>query len=620
MTRIRPIPETKDPATLRLELELLLQQPVPGPEQLERALPLLHSVDNISADQWRNLQALPLWVDTETLDLAVPSDWEEPEWRSLINALPESGRTVRLHPVLQQDLIHALTDRNGEATRTSRLPSTGEEPSETSDGSSDESNSVEATASSFLEGFQTEGVLEATENESADLSNDAVDLEASLQDAETSPVVALVDRILLQAMSVSASDIHVEPQQKGLRLRYRQDGVLQQYVEPLPSRLIPAVTSRFKILADLDIAERRQAQDGRIRRRYRDRVVDFRVNTLPSRFGEKICLRLLDSSATQLGLDKLISNPTTLDLVRELGSKPFGMILVTGPTGSGKSTTLYSLLAERNDPGINISTVEDPIEYTLPGITQCQVNREKGFDFATALRAFMRQDPDVLLVGETRDLETAKTAIEAALTGHLVLSTLHANDAPSTVARLDEMGVEPFMVSAALIGIVSQRLMRRVCSSCRKPYRPDEQELGRFGLMASRESEVTFFRAHHHDGRGQACPHCKGSGYKGRIGVYEVLRMNEELATAVSSGATTDVIRQLALESGMVTLLGYSLDLVRQGETTLEEVGRMILTDSGLESERRARALSTMTCKGCGAGLQESWLECPYCLAPRHSH
>ena len=182
------------------------------------------------------------------------------------------------------------------------------------------------------------------------------------------------------------------------------------------------------------------------------------------------------------------------------------------------------------------------------------------------------------------------------------------------------MGVEPFMVSAALIGIVSQRLMRRVCSSCRVPYTPDEQELGRFGLMASRESEVTFFKAHHHDGHGQACPQCKGSGYRGRVGVYEVLRMNEELSTAVSSGASTDVIRQLALESGMLTLLGYSLDLVRQGHTTLEEVGRMILTDSGLESERRARALSTMTCRGCGAGLQESWLECPYCLTPRHSH
>ena len=598
MPRIRPIPETTDPAQLRLELELLHQRPVPGPDQLNGALSLLQAVDSIPADQWKTLRVLPLSVDAETLDIAIPSGWGEPEWQALINALPETGRTVRLHAVLQQDLDHALSQA---------------EPSP-------KTSSVEAAASSFLEGFQTDGVLETTEDTAADVSQDAMDLEASLEDADASPVVALVDRILLQAMSVNASDIHVEPQQKGLRLRYRQDGVLQQYVEPLPSRLIPAVTSRFKILADLDIAERRQAQDGRIRRRYRERVVDFRVNTLPSRFGEKVCLRLLDSSATQLGLDKLISNPVTLDLVRELGSKPFGMILVTGPTGSGKSTTLYSLLAERNDPGINISTVEDPIEYTLPGITQCQVNREKGFDFATALRAFMRQDPDVLLVGETRDLETAKTAIEAALTGHLVLSTLHANDAPSTIARLDEMGVEPFMVSAALIGIVSQRLMRRVCSSCRVPYTPDEQELGRFGLMASRESEVTFFKAHHHDGHGQACPQCKGSGYRGRVGVYEVLRMNEELSTAVSSGASTDVIRQLALESGMLTLLGYSLDLVRQGHTTLEEVGRMILTDSGLESERRARALSTMTCRGCGAGLQESWLECPYCLTPRHSH
>ena len=378
------------------------------------------------------------------------------------------------------------------------------------------------------------------------------------------------------------------------------------------------MTSRFKILADLDIAERRQAQDGRIRRKYRDRVIDFRVNTLPSRFGEKVCLRLLDSGATQLGLDKLIDDPDALALVRELGSKPFGMILVTGPTGSGKSTTLYSLLAERNDPGINISTVEDPIEYTLPGITQCQVNRDKGFDFATALRAFMRQDPDVLLVGETRDLETAKTAIEAALTGHLVLSTLHANDAPSTIARLDEMGVEPFMVSASLIGIISQRLLRRVCSHCREPYRPEERELGRFGLMASREADVTFYRAHHHGPNEPVCPHCQGSGYKGRVGIYEVLRIQEDMATAISKGASTDVIRQLALESGMVTLLGYSLELVRRGETTLEEVGRMVLTDSGLESERRARALSTMTCEGCGAGLQEGWLECPYCLTPRH--
>ena len=623
MTLARPIPATNDAAQQRLELELLLKQPVPDPEQLQQSLPLLHALNDISPDRWRSLQVLPIAVDEHQLDLAIPSQWGEAEWQALIDQLPQNSRTIRLHPTLHDDLRRALATEPSEqlipTTRDQGSSETPEPPTtQESANNSEKQVSLEAEASSFLEGFSAEGVLETAEDEEAALAANAVDLEASLQDAEASPVVALVDRILLQAMSVEASDIHVEPQQKGLRLRYRQDGVLQQYVEPLPSRLIPAVTSRFKILADLDIAERRQAQDGRIRRRYRDRVVDFRVNTLPSRFGEKVCLRLLDSSATQLGLDKLISNPTTLELVRDLGAKPFGMILVTGPTGSGKSTTLYSLLAERNDPGINISTVEDPIEYTLPGITQCQVNREKGFDFATALRAFMRQDPDVLLVGETRDLETAKTAIEAALTGHLVLSTLHANDAPSTIARLDEMGVEPFMVSAALIGIVSQRLMRRVCTTCREAYRPDERELGRFGLMASAESDVTFFRAHRHSGTGKPCPTCKGSGYKGRIGVYEVLRMNEELATAVSSGASTDVIRQLALEAGMVTLLGYSLDLVRQGHTTLEEVGRMILTDSGLESERRARALSTMTCTGCGAGLQESWLECPYCLTKRN--
>ena len=623
MPLTRPIPVTTDAAQQRLELELLLKQPVPDPEQLERSLPLLNALNEISPDRWRDLQALPIAVDEQQLDIAIPSQWGESEWQALIDQLPQNGRTIRLHPTLHDDLIRAL------APEPSKQPTPSahdQQPSETPDPATNQDNqgetespvSLEEEASSFLEGFSTEGVLEAAEDEDAALAANAVDLESNLKDAKASPVVALVDRILLQAMSVGASDIHVEPQQKGLRLRYRQDGVLQQYVEPLPSRLIPAVTSRFKILADLDIAERRQAQDGRIRRRYRDRVVDFRVNTLPSRFGEKVCLRLLDSSATQLGLDKLISNPTTLELVRDLGAKPFGMILVTGPTGSGKSTTLYSLLAERNDPGINISTVEDPIEYTLPGITQCQVNREKGFDFATALRAFMRQDPDVLLVGETRDLETAKTAIEAALTGHLVLSTLHANDAPSTIARLDEMGVETFMVSAALIGIVSQRLMRRVCTTCREAYQPDERELGRFGLMAGAESDVVFYRAKRHDGTGKSCPKCKGSGYKGRVGVYEVLRMNEELATAVSSGASTDVIRQLALESGMVTLLGYSLDLVREGHTTLEEVGRMILTDSGLESERRARALSTMTSKGCGAGLQETWLECPYCLTKRN--
>ena len=611
MTLTQPSSDANNGARQRFELELLLQRAVPNPDQLSRSKDLLRgAVPEISPEGWKQLQSVPIHSDPDHLDIAIPSHWREDNWQRLIDQLPSQNRTIRLHPALDVDLQAVLNNNTAieNVTPEQLWPAHDEAES---------ASPTEAT-DSFLDGFNAESIFEAEPDDNASLASDAIDLEASLKDAEASPVVALVDRILLQAMSVSASDIHVEPQQAGLRLRYRQDGVLQQYIEPLPARLIPAVTSRFKILADLDIAERRQAQDGRIRRRYKDQTIDFRVNTLPSRFGEKICLRLLDSNATQLGLDKLITDPQTLALIRDLGSKPFGMILVTGPTGSGKSTTLYSLLAERNDPGINISTVEDPIEYTLPGITQCQVNREKDFDFATALRAFMRQDPDVLLVGETRDLETAKTAIEAALTGHLVLSTLHANDASRTIARLDEMGVEPFMVSASLIGIISQRLLRRVCDRCKEAYRPDERELGRFGLMASRETNVTFFKAHHHQQQETACPNCKGSGYRGRVGVYEVLRVHDDMATAISRGASTDVIRQMALESEMVTLLGYSLELVRQGHTTLEEVGRMILTDSGLESERRARALSTMTCEGCGAGLQEGWLECPYCLTERH--
>ena len=389
MTLTLPSPDAGDTARQRFALELLLQQPVPGPEQLLASRNLLNdALPDVSPDQWQTLQAMPIAVGADHLDIAIPSQWRDQEWQHLIDQLPDQHRTIRLHPAIEADLQRALaTETNPPTTEQSSNPA----PAETE-------STLEVNAESFLDDFSPDEVLESDEDADAQLARDAIDLEASLNDAEASPVVTLVDRILLQAMSVGASDIHVEPQQKGLRLRFRQDGVLQQYVEPLPSRLVPAVTSRFKILADLDIAERRQAQDGRIRRKYRDRVIDFRVNTLPSRFGEKVCLRLLDSGATQLGLDKLIDDPDALALVRELGSKPFGMILVTGPTGSGKSTTLYSLLAERNDPGINISTVEDPIEYTLPGITQCQVNRDKGFDFATALRAFMRQDPDVLLV------------------------------------------------------------------------------------------------------------------------------------------------------------------------------------------------------------------------------
>ena len=454
-------------------------------------------------------------------------------------------------------------------------------------------------------------------------ADDTPDLELELKpsgDANASPVVSLVDRLLMEALSRGASDIHVEPQEEALKVRLRLDGVLEE-LETLPKTLTPAVTSRLKIMAELDIAERRLPQDGRIRRSWQGKVFDLRVSTLPTRYGEKVCMRLLDSGTTHLGLERLITDPAALASVRAMGSKPFGMVLVTGPTGSGKSTTLYALLSERNDPGINISTVEDPIEYTLPGISQTQVNREKGYDFALALRAFMRQDPDVLLVGETRDQETAKTAIEAALTGHLVLTTLHCNDAPSAIARLTEMGVEPFMVGASLLGIVSQRLVRRVCPDCRQAYHPSEHELGRFGLLSSQEQSITLFKAHRHsDPDAPPCPSCQGLGYQGRVGVYEVLRLNETLASAIAQRASTDRIRKLAIDSGMKTLLGYGLELVRQGLTTLEEIERMILTDASLESERRVKALHTITCRGCGAGMHDDWLECPYCLTPRGIH
>ena len=443
------------------------------------------------------------------------------------------------------------------------------------------------------------------------------DLATTVAAEDTSPAVAMADKILMQALSQGASDIHVEPQEHHLVVRLRQDGVLQKTRNSLPRQMIPAITSRFKIMADLDIAERRLPQDGRIRRSFQGRTVDFRVSSLPSRHGEKICLRLLDHNTVQLGLDQLITNEAVRAAVQAMGTRPHGMVLVTGPTGSGKSTTLYALLALLNQPGINISTVEDPVEYTLPGITQTQVNREKGLDFAKVLRAFMRQDPDVLLVGETRDRETAKIAVEAALTGHLVLTTLHCNDAPSAIVRLQEMGVEPFLVAACLLGVVSQRLLRRVCPACAVPYRPQPEDLARLGLLASGDTDLRFYRACVSPPGTAGCDQCGGSGYRGRVGVYEVLPVGEEIAAAVARGTTTDQLRRLAVAAGMTTLLGYGRELVLQGVTTLEEVERVLLTDVGLATERRARTLNSLNCPRCGAGLRDQWLECPYCLQQR---
>lgn len=460
-----------------------------------------------------------------------------------------------------------------------------------------------------------------------DLStNDAdINLDEALLDENAAPVISLVNKILAKALQNDISDIHIEPQEDNLRVRFRKDGLLHNAFAPLPRRIAPALVSRFKIIANLDIAERRLPQDGRILRLFQGRKVDFRVSTLPSRYGEKVVLRILDNSAMQLGLNNLIDDEASLEIVREMVARPFGLILVTGPTGSGKTTTLYSALTERNTPEVNISTVEDPIEYTLQGITQVQVLREKGMDFASILRAFLRQDPDVLLVGETRDKETAKTAIEAALTGHLVLTTLHTNDAASAIVRLAEMDVEPFMVSASLLGVVAQRLVRRLCPDCRIPYRPSPEKLAQFGLMASAKTEVTFYKANTSTSDDilatanteDACPTCAGIGYSGRCGVYEVMQVTEKLKGLITEGAPTEHIKEVAVEEGMQTLLAYSLKLVEQGATSLEEVERVTFSDSGLKTELKAKRKTALNCHVCNAGLLPEWLDCPYCLTPR---
>jgi type IV pilus assembly protein PilB len=323
------------------------------------------------------------------------------------------------------------------------------------------------------------------------------------------------------------------------------------------------LASRFKILSRLDIAERRLPQDGRISIRIEDRSIDFRVSTVPAKFGEKIVMRVLDRSGSLLPLDKIIVHPATVEKLRSMINQPYGIIYVTGPTGSGKTTTLYSALNEINSPQINISTAEDPVEYDLAGLCQVQTHKDIGLDFALILRAFLRQDPDVILVGETRDQETAKISVEAALTGHLVFTTLHTNDAPSSFTRLREMGIEPFLMANSTIGVIAQRLARRICQHCKEEIQVDETTLSYFEY--TRENAPVFYR-------GRGCDKCSGSGYKGRVGIYEVLVMTEELKRAVAQGANDDLICEMAIKNGMLDLKHYAMFLMAQGLTSVEEV------------------------------------------------
>ena len=396
-----------------------------------------------------------------------------------------------------------------------------------------------------------------------------LDLEKSAGDA---PVIKLVNLILLDAIRKGASDIHVEPFEKQLRVRYRIDGMLYEVMKP-PVKLKHAITSRIKIMSQLDIAERRLPQDGRIKLKMgKNKEMDFRVSVLPVIWGEKIVLRLLDKSNLQLDMTKLGFEEKTLELFKKSIHQPYGMILITGPTGSGKTTTLYSVLSELNTTDTNISTAEDPVEYNLYGINQVQMHDDIGLNFSSSLRSFLRQDPDIILVGEIRDFETAEIAIKASLTGHLVLSTLHTNDAPSSISRLLNMGIEPFLVSAAVILIGAQRLVRKSCNECREVVEVPRQVLLDLGVHPD---EVDEFELQ----RGMGCRVCNNTGYKGRIAVYEIMTMTEELREFVLNGASTLELKREAVRQGMKTLRMSALTKLAEGMTSLDEVSRLTAGD-----------------------------------------
>jgi type IV pilus assembly protein PilB len=409
--------------------------------------------------------------------------------------------------------------------------------------------------------------VEVVEDEQAGAQVDVFELKES---ADEAPVVKLVNMVLVDAIRKGASDLHWEPYEKTFRVRFRIDGVLHEMLSP-PKRLEPAIISRLKIMSNLDISERRLPQDGRIKLRYGAREIDFRVSILPTIFGEKAVLRILDKEALQLDMTKLGFDTWSYEKFGHAIHQPYGMVLITGPTGSGKTTTLYSAISTINSPEHNIMTAEDPVEYNLKGVNQVQVNEGIGRTFAAVLRSFLRQDPDVILVGETRDLETAQISIRAALTGHLVFTTLHTNDCPSTVARLVDMGVQPFLLSSALLLILAQRLGRRICKDCKEPIEGHEDDLVPYGHVSEGRGKVTFFK-------GKGCQTCNFTGMKGRVALYEVMPVTEDLRTVILKGGQTAEIREMAQSQGMKTLRQAGLIKVLEGTTTVEEVLRVTLS------------------------------------------
>jgi general secretion pathway protein E len=385
-----------------------------------------------------------------------------------------------------------------------------------------------------------------------------------MQQANEAPIVKLVNHIIVQATKEGASDIHIEPFEKELRVRYRIDGEMYQRVIP-PKRYQSAIVSRIKIMANLNIAEKRIPQDGRIQIKIGDKAIDIRTSVLPCNFGERVSMRLLDKTKNAVSLEQLNLSERDFKVLRNNIERPNGIVLVSGPTGSGKTTTLYSTLMRLNKPEVNIITVEDPVEYTITGVSQVQVNEKAGLTFASALRSILRQDPDVILIGEIRDTETAQIATQAALTGHLVLSTIHTNSAAATITRLIDMGIEPFLIASSLICVVSQRLIRRLCDKCKEKYTPEEAIITRVGITKQESLSITFYRA-------VGCDECLRTGYKGRGSIFEIMEVDDEIAKLIVQRVDASIIKQKSIEQGM-TILGLDgVRNIKDGRTTIEEV------------------------------------------------
>ncbi len=395
---------------------------------------------------------------------------------------------------------------------------------------------------------------------------ESIDLDTLLAAAEDNKVKRLLNLVLLQAIKDHASDIHFEPFEDEFKMRYRIDGILYEMIPP-PRHLAPAIVSRIKVMSNLDIAEHRMPQDGRIELMVQGNPVDLRVSVLPTMFGESVVMRVLDRSNVQLDPEKLGMRDDDLETFRQLMRKPNGIIIVTGPTGSGKTTTLYAALNELNNADVKILTSEDPVEYDIDGLIQCQIQEEIGLTFARCLRSFLRQDPDIILVGEIRDLETAQIAVQASLTGHLVFSTLHTNDAPSSVARLLDLGLEPFLVTATLDAIVAQRLVRRICTHCKESYEPTEEQLLELQLTPDDVEGRVFYR-------GTGCPHCNHQGYRGRVALFEIMVLDDELKELIMQHGSTNVLRNEARKRGMRTLRQAGLLAIYDGITSIDEVVR----------------------------------------------